>query len=191
MALLNKERKISVKKYQWLLIAIMISTILGYFFSMHTFQYLASLHGDSIVLFYLLYISLIFVIGTILFQFFNLKEKLGLQKVNNQPSWVWYLERGLLLTIPTLFFIYYLRFEKVGLGVGNLFSIAIILLVLIFIFNELKRHSYNNINLEFNNFAPDSVGKEEDKLGYKSAAENTSPEIMELEKKVNIIDKNF
>jgi len=131
---------------------------------------------------WLLFLFFIFLLLSLLVFLFKPAFQLQKQKINNQPSWVYYCYFGLLASPIGYFLMKWLLY-----GYRNNFYLLIAIGILIFgiyFYHKIFQKITNNIHKRF---AAESVGSKDDKLGFNISAKNAGEGLLKLEDYVNVV----
>jgi len=128
----------------------------------------------------------LFLAAVLLNFVFNLLEEIKIQKIRNQPSWVYYIFLGLaigpnLATAGLFIFMQGLNnpLSFIGLGVFNC-SFSLVLILLLFFIRE------DRIDKNYR-FASGSVSSEGDGLGFRHSAEHVARGLEKIDKYVSVV----
>lgn len=140
----------------------------------HLFLYFIHLH-------WVLFLFFLFLILGLLIFLFKPKYQLQKQKINSQPSWVYYCYFGLITSPVAYFFIKWLLYGKAEnpyLLIGIWVLISGILL-----YNK----ALPKLASIYKRFAAGSVNSENDQLGFSLSAKNACEGFLKLDDYVNVV----
>lgn len=166
----------------WLLtISIILSCFVWNFFdSIFSHNLLNDLYKINHSVFYISAIVLITILSGIFIFFIKPKDKLEIQKIHNQPSWIFYAYWGIINS----FFLsaLYLRLEQ-----QKLFWVLLLIPLIIIKIKFLCEVFSKEKDLSFKNFASGSVGLNDDALEFKQTAGHTTDGLLKLNNYVNVV----